>query len=79
LVDALYACTKDVVLLFSARTVNVLANMVREAELVDKCRTIDALCLSPRIAEAARALPWRHIATPEQPTTEALLALLSAD
>jgi uroporphyrinogen-III synthase len=76
LVEALYACTIDVVLLFSARTATLFATLIDEAGLADSCRKMDALCLSPRVLDAVSHLPWRSADTPARPTAEAMLALL---
>lgn len=45
----------DGVLFFSPRTARSFVRLVAEAGLLDCCRTVDALCLSPAVAEAARA------------------------
>lgn len=47
--------TLDGVLFFSPRTARSFVRLVAEAGLLDCCRTVDALCLSPAVAEAARA------------------------
>ena len=79
LVEALYACTIDSVLLFSARTAGVFERLVSKAGLTGSCSGVRAICLSPQVADTVRGLPWRALTAPAEPTTEALLALLTRD
>lgn len=71
-------------LFFSPRTARSFVRLVAEAGLVDACRTVDAFCLSPAVAEAASTygaglpMPWRSVRTAPRPEQEALLALLTA-
>jgi uroporphyrinogen-III synthase len=72
----------DGVLFFSPRTAHSFVRLLAEAELVDRIRMVDAFCLSPAVAEAARtygnegAVPWRNVRVAPRPEQEALLALL---
>ncbi|SMH57236.1 uroporphyrinogen-III synthase [Azospirillum agricola] len=72
----------DGVLFFSPRTVLSFVRLLAEAGLVDQCRTVDAFCLSPAVAEAARAYgdqgvtPWRSVRVASRPEQDALLDLL---
>lgn len=71
----------DAVLIFSPRTARSFVRLVREAGLLDRCRTVDVLCLSPAVAEAARTcdaeqVPWRNVQVAERPEQDSLLALL---
>lgn len=77
-VDALYACTVEFVLFFSARTAEVFGTVASRMGLTERCRSIAALCLSQRVADKAAALPWLRIAVAMEPTEEALLSLLPA-
>ena len=71
----------DAVLIFSPRTARSFVRLVQEAGLLDRCRTVDVLCLSPAVAEAARTcgaeqVPWRSVQVAERPEQDSLLALL---
>ena len=79
---ALRAGTLDAVLFFSPRTARSFVRLVNEAGLIDCCRTVDALCLSPAVAEAARTYgdqgvtPWQDVRVASRPEQDALLGLL---
>ncbi|MBP2301721.1 uroporphyrinogen-III synthase [Azospirillum picis] len=70
------------VLFFSPRTARSFVRLLAEAGLVDCCRTVDAFCLSPAVAEAARTYgdggvtPWRSVRVASRPEQDALLELL---
>ncbi|MFD1626510.1 uroporphyrinogen-III synthase [Azospirillum griseum] len=70
------------VLFFSPRTARSFVKLLAEADLIDRCRTVDALCLSPAVAEAARAYgqggetPWHRVRVASRPDQDALLDLL---
>jgi len=71
----------DAVLIFSPRTARSFVRLVQEEGLIDRCRTVDVLCLSPAVAEAARTcdtgpVPWRSVQIAERPEQDSLLALL---
>ncbi|TWA62301.1 uroporphyrinogen-III synthase [Azospirillum baldaniorum] len=74
--------TLDAVLFFSPRTARSFVRLVAEAGLIDRCRTVDALCLSPAVAEAARAYgelgvtPWQNVRVAPRPEQDSLLGLL---
>ncbi|KAA0677045.1 uroporphyrinogen-III synthase [Roseomonas genomospecies 6] len=80
--EALRTGTLDAVLFFSPRTARSFVRLVAEAGLIDRCRTVDALCLSPAVAEAARAYgelgvtPWHNVRVAPRPEQESLLGLL---
>lgn len=69
-------------LFFSPRTARSFVRLLAEAGLDDHLRTVEALCLSPAVAEAARTLdgsrvmPWKDVRAAARPEQEALLALL---
>ncbi|MDQ2102896.1 uroporphyrinogen-III synthase [Azospirillum isscasi] len=79
---ALRTGTLDAVLFFSPRTARSFVRLVAEAGLIDRCRTVDALCLSPAVAEAARTYgelgvtPWQSVRVAPRPEQESLLGLL---
>jgi len=70
------------VLFFSPRTAHSFVRLLAEAGLIDRSRTVDAFCLSPAVAEAARAYgdqgvtPWRSVRVASRPEQDALLDLL---
>ncbi|WP_431857218.1 uroporphyrinogen-III synthase [Azospirillum sp.] len=71
----------DAVLIFSPRTARSFVRLLRGAGLLDRCRTVDVLCLSPAVAEAARTcdaeqVPWKSVQVAERPEQDSLLALL---
>jgi uroporphyrinogen-III synthase len=75
LLGALAADEIDLVLLFSARSAQIFAALMRQSRLPP--RKFTALCLSPAIASALRGLCPTGIA--ERPTQSALLALIDQD
>ena len=80
--EALRTGTLDAVLFFSPRTARSFVRLVNEAGLIDRCRTVDALCLSPAVAEAARTYgelgvtPWQSVRVAPRPEQDSLLGLL---
>ena len=68
----------DAVLLFSPRTAGIFADLVETAELGQAATRLDALCLSPAVADAAARLPFRQVASADRPTQDSLLALVRA-
>jgi uroporphyrinogen-III synthase len=69
----------DAVLFFSPRTAVTFARLIVDAGLDGRCAKMDAVCLSPAVAERIAALPWRGIATAAEPTQDALLDILCED
>lgn len=69
----------DAVLLFSPRTARTFVTLVMAAGLAARCEDVDALCLSPAVAEAAAGLPWQRCRVAAAPDQEALLALLGRE
>ncbi len=70
------------VLFFSPRTAATFVSLVTNAELTERCQTLDAYCLSPAVANAARAnaagvVPWRNIRCAVEPDQDSLLNLLA--
>lgn len=71
----------DGVLIFSPRTARSFVSLVAEAGLTFRCRTVDAYCLSPAVAEAVCTSPsgpvsWRSVQVAARPDQDALLALV---
>lgn len=76
LVEALYACTVDSVLFFSARTAETFGTLIVKFRLKDLTGAVSALCLSRAVAESAQVLTWRRLRVAGRPTSDAMLALL---
>lgn len=70
--------TADGVLFFSPRSAERFATLVADAGLARRTAAMTAHCLSPAVADAARALPWAAILTAARPTRRDLLATLDA-
>lgn len=64
------------ILLFSPRTAQVLVELVRARGLAAAFGSVEAVCLSPAVADAASGLVWRAHRVAASPRTAALLALL---
>src|SRR5262249_50092268 len=77
-VTALANGTFDLVLFFSPRTAATFVALVRSAGegVVAGCRKATALCLSPAVAAALGALPWRAVEVATRPELPALLELV---
>jgi uroporphyrinogen-III synthase len=73
---ALQAGSLDAALFFSPRTARTFATLARTAQVADACADVTAVCLSPAVADAAAALPWRDVRTAARPETAALLRTL---
>ena len=67
------------VLFFSPRTAATFVSLARAAGLDSACQHLSAVCLSPAVAEEARALAWRRRLTAARPEQSALLELVSAE
>jgi uroporphyrinogen-III synthase len=66
-------------LFFSPRTAGVFVKLAHRAGLTGRCRGVEALCLSPACAAAARGeppVPWRAVRAAGSPAEDSLLALL---
>ena len=76
--DALAATPARIesVLFHSARGAEAFAQLARGANVAQACGALVALCLSARVAEAAKALAWREIRVALAPQEEALLSLV---
>jgi uroporphyrinogen-III synthase len=51
----------DAVVLMSTRTARTFVAIIERRGLVARLGRIDAVCISPAVAAAARALPWRSV------------------
>lgn len=78
---ALAAREFALVLFFSPRTAATFVELVRKTDdprAVHGCAAATALCLSPAVAAAAEALPWRVVKSAEKPDLPAMLRLVDA-
>ena len=62
----------------SRRAAEVFVNLVTAAAATGKIARLDAVCLSPQIAEVAATLTWRRLITASAPTRAAMIATLAA-
>jgi uroporphyrinogen-III synthase len=65
-----------VVMLFSPRTARLFLDEIERLGIGASFCRIDALCLSPAVAEMAAGLPWRRLLVAAEPAGDAMLALL---
>jgi uroporphyrinogen-III synthase len=73
---ALHAGAVDVAFFFSPRTAATFVRLAEDADLRAACGRVTALALSPAVATALAALPWRTVVAAEAPREDALLAAL---
>ncbi len=66
----------DVVLVFSVRTAQTLATLVKQQGVEVACDRISAIGLSDAVTEALRPLPWRRIMSANEPTETAVIECL---
>ena len=64
--------------LMSRRAAEVFVALVTAAAATGKIARLDAVCLSPQIAEVAATLTWRRRITAAAPTRVAMIATLAA-
>jgi uroporphyrinogen-III synthase len=76
--DALQAGAFDLMLFFSPRTAGTFAALTQAAgdKAVDGCRRAAALSLSPAVASAISALPFRSVETADHPDLPSMLQLV---
>lgn len=73
--QALAAGDLDAVLLYSPRTARFFLERVRQAGLTSTLANLDALCLSPAVADALAGSIWRQVLVAARPDEATLLAL----
>lgn len=61
------------VLLFSPRTARSLVQVLKKSDTNIDCRKMVAFCLSDKIAEAVRFLPWQQVITANAPKQSCML------
>jgi uroporphyrinogen-III synthase len=64
------------VLFHSARAAEAFAALAADARLGGRAASVDAICISGRVAEAARTLAWARVVVAESPDEDAMLAAL---
>lgn len=74
---ALGSGTLDAALFFSPRTAAHFAELLRQAGLEATAGGLDAICLSPAVANALAPLPFRRILAAVRPTQGSLLDALA--
>ncbi len=67
----------DAVLFHSARGAESFVALLGARNLREAAASLSALCMSARVAEAAKALPWKEILVAPAPREDALLSLLA--
>lgn len=70
---ALEARALDVATFFSPRASDVFVRLVAQAKLVDGCRGVTAVAISPAAAEPLAGLPFARTVAAERPTRQAVL------
>jgi uroporphyrinogen-III synthase len=66
----------DAALFYSPRTARIFCSCVKAAHLVQACRSLIAICISPAAACACAALPFAAVRAAAQPNEDRLLGLL---
>jgi len=66
----------DLVLFYSPRSAATFVTLARRAGLETACESLEILCLSKAVAEAADPIMWRRVLVAARPTQDALLKTL---
>jgi uroporphyrinogen-III synthase len=69
----------DLALFFSPRTAETFVTLLQGAARETSCRRMQAIALSPAVAERLSRLPWKRIHVAAQPDQAALLSVLDAE
>ena len=72
--DAIRDGEADYVLFFSPRTARIFLELARDADLIDACKNLTAICLSDAVAAELNGLDWKEIAVASNPRTASLIA-----
>ncbi len=75
-VRALRGQALSAVLFHSARAAQAFVRLIDEAGLTARTESLAAICISARVADAVRALPWRRVEIALAPDGEAMLTAL---
>jgi uroporphyrinogen-III synthase len=65
----------DCVALFSPRTARTFAALAEHSNILDRCRDMSVMCLSPAVAVKLNGIPWRQVLIASEPKFEALMQL----
>lgn len=76
--EAIKAGKINTVTLFSARTAQNFANIVRQSRMEGASKNIEAICLSERVARELRGMKWRSLQVTKSPSVNAMVAVLTA-
>lgn len=68
----------DVVLFFSARTADSFVKIVIKSNLEEACSTMNAVCLSERVAKQASKISWLRVCFAKKPDRDSLYSLLES-
>lgn len=66
----------DTVTLFSARTAENLVKLFLQKDLRGVSARMEVICISDRVADAAKSIPWKSIRIAHQPHLEAIMDIL---
>jgi uroporphyrinogen-III synthase len=66
----------DMVLFYSPRSAATFVTLAKNAGLETPCESLEILCLSKAVAEAADPIMWRRVLVAPRPTQDALLKTL---
>lgn len=66
----------DAILVFSPRTAETLAKLLKQHALEACCPQLAAICLSPAVAAALKPFSWRRLAAASAPAEQDVIALL---
>mgnify|MGYP003706158133 CR=1 FL=1 len=66
----------DVALFYSPRSASTFVTLVKGVGLEKACESLEVLCLSKAVAEAADPIMWRRVMVAPRPTQDALLETL---
>lgn len=63
----------------SPRTADIFVTLAEQAQILQACRAVRAICLSRAVADAAAAAPWAGVRVAETPDMAALTAALEQE
>ncbi len=66
----------DAVLIFSPRTAQILAGLLKEAALEACCNGLAAICLSEAVMDVLTPFRWRHLVAAPKPAEDVVIACL---
>ncbi|MBE1236722.1 uroporphyrinogen-III synthase [Phaeovibrio sulfidiphilus] len=78
-IDEFHAGTIDLVFLFSPRTAEVFARLVRSSDMAAAMQKVVVYALSPAVARALGDIAFRAVRVSAEPTQDSLLEIFDAD